>query len=258
MGNFIKAVDEFFSVIIPDEMGRFFCLHLPFWGLVIYISWHVTEYVGLFLVWAVLVFWLTPCLIARIGLKVLAEAELSHYESKWTPLKVSVSVYFISILVLIGIPGWYSGYFMQLIESPAFAEVYWGFIVIWWKVFNFYRSYKLKELQEFLQIFGFSYKSWQIAFLVSSSVIVPILFYRFYTKTREQAQLDELAQSRHEDELRLKRRQEEARVKELEERERLNEKRVLQEQQAQKEEKKKIQEKINEVKGKNPWDSGFL
>lgn len=258
MGNFIKNVDEFFSSLIPDEVGRFFCLHLPFWGLVIYISWHVTEYVGLFLLWGGLVFWLTPYLIARLGLGILAETNLSYHENKWTLFKVSVGVYFISILVLIGIPGGYSGYFVQWIESPAFTEAYWGVIVIWWKCFNFYRNYKLREFKEFLQMFGFRYESWQIAFLVSSSGIVPTLFYWMYARAKEHAQFEELEQSRHEDELRLKRKQEEARAKESAERLRLNEKRALQQQQDEREKQKKIQAKINEIKGKDPWDSGFL
>ena len=76
MVDFIEKVDDFFSGLIEDEVGRFCFMHLPFWGLIVYLIWNLTESLGLYLIWVVLVFVATPYLIAK-GLFKLYESR--HY-----------------------------------------------------------------------------------------------------------------------------------------------------------------------------------
>lgn len=259
MSNPFKKVDEFFATFVDDEMGRFFCFNLPFWSFVAYVTWNLTESLGLYLLWAGVVFGLTPYSVARTGLMIYGEDQIKQDGvGQWQPPWPWICGYVVSILVLIGMPGLYFGYIMKFAQGTAFNDFYWGFVVLWWKFFNFYHDYKTKEIQDFAQGFSFRYLTWAWSFFVSAVVIVPGMFYWLYTSAKERFQTEELEQSRLTEKARSTRLYEEAQAKDTEERQRAFDAKKLNEQQVQKEKQKNIQAKINEIKGKDPWDSGFL
>ena len=66
MSNPFKKVDEFFAAFIDDEANRFFVMNLPFWSFVAYVVWNLMESLGLYLLWAGVVFVLAPYLIAHL------------------------------------------------------------------------------------------------------------------------------------------------------------------------------------------------
>ena len=130
--------------------------------------------------------------------------------------------------------------------------------MVWWKLFNFYHDYKRKDLQNFLKPLVFSFDHWQICFLISAVVIVPLLFYRRNLKAR----LLELTQEREVIRYQKERAEQLAKEKAEEEhrlaRKLAYEERLRQEREIEQAAQKKLQAKINEVKGKDPWESGFL
>ena len=259
MSNPFQKVDEFFATFVDDEMGRFFCFNLPFWSFVLYVTWNLTESFGLYLLWASVVFGLIPYAIARLGFMIYGEDQIKQDGvGHWQPPWAWICGYVVSVLVLIGIPGLYFGYVMKFSQSKVFNDFYWGFVVLWWKVFNFYHDYKMKDLESFAQGFSFRYLTWAWSFFVSAVVIVPGIFYWLYSSTKGRLQAEELERSRLAEKALTKRLYEEAQAKEAEDRQRAFETKKLREQQEQLEKNKKIQAKINEIKGKDPWDSGFL
>lgn len=259
MGKLIKRVNHLFADLVPDEAPRFFCLHLPFWGFLSLVLWHVAKHYGPHLLWAGVAFWLTPYLVARLALRIYGEENIRNDGiGQWQAPKPWILGYAVMILVLIGIPGWYFGLIIKLVQSSVFNKVYWGFLKIWFEVFNFYRDYKFKELEEFAR--GFSFRYWALAWslMVSSVVMVPALFYFLYGKTKEKLYEEELAQSQQAERIRSKRLYEEAQAKEAKERKLAYEAKKELAEKEKLEKQKKIQERLDEIKGKDPWDSGFL
>lgn len=172
-----------------------------------------------------------------------------------------IGSYAVSILALIGVPGWYFGFVLRGIQTQAFSDAYWAGIVYWWRFFNFYHestSAEVKAAQAFANHYDFHYQTWQVSFLVSAIVMTPFLFWLIHSAAKENARTEELEHLRLLKEAEKKTAEEEASQRRLAERQRQFEERRLQEEKAEKERQKKIQEKINEVKGKDPWDSGFL
>ena len=259
MSNPFKKVDEFFALFVDDEMGRFFCFNMPFWSFVIYVTWNLTESLGLYLIWVGLAFVAAPYLIARAGLMIYAEDQIKRAGvGHWQPPWAWICGYVASILVLIGIPGLYFGYVMKFTQSKAFNDFYWGFVVLWWKFFNFYHDYKMKEFESFGRGFSYQYLTWAWSFFVSAALVAPATFPWLYSSAKERLQAEELEQSRLAEKARALKLYEEAQTEEANERQRSYEAKKLREQQEQLEKQKKIQAKINEIKGKDPWDSGFL
>ena len=260
MGNAIKKVDDFFGLFIQDEAGRFFFLHLPFWGFILYITWFTTEAVGLFLIWGMIVFGLVPYISAGVFRGIVAGAENTGDKGV---IWFGIGSYAVSILALIGIPGWYFGFVLKGVQTQAFTDAYWATIVYWWRFFNFYHDFKttaaeIKAAQAFVNHYNFRYQMWQVSFLVSAVVITPILFWWMRGKERAHVRAEELEQQRLLREAEKKKAEEEASQRRYEEQQRLGEQRRLQEEKAEEERQQKIREKINEVKGKDPWGSGFL
>ena len=258
MGNLIRKVDEFFAVFIDDEAKRFFVMHLPFWSLVIWISWLVAKYVGLYLLWLGAVFVVTPFVIAAMGLGIYNESELQYDSGPLTMFRAAAGLYVISVLSLIGIPGWYFGFVLQMIQSQVFRDAYWAVLVFWWKVFNFYHEDTLKDMQAFADGFVFHYRTWQWCFLVSAVAVAPVLFYWLYSRAKEIAAAEEQELARLTAVAEQKRIQDEAREKELAARKLAYEERLRLSAEIEKEKQHKLQEKIKEIKGEDPWDSGFL
>ncbi len=259
MANPIQKVDEFFAAFIDDEATRFFVMHLPFWSFVVYIVWHLTENLGLYLLWAGTTFVVVPYVVAQVLVTIYSDEQIRQDGiGQWRPPWAWICGYVVLILVLIGIPGLYFGYAIQFVQSKMFNKFYWGFVALWWKAFNFYHDYKAKELNEFLQGFSFRYLTWAWSFMVSAVVIVPGMFYWLYATAKENFQAEELEESRLVEKDRALKLQEEAQAKEAQRRQLVFEEKKRQEELAQKEKQRKLQEKMNEIKGKDPWESGFL
>lgn len=259
MSNPFKKVDEFFATFVDDEMGRFFCFNLPFWSFVVYVTWNLTESLGLYLLWAGVVFMAAPYVIARVGLMIYSEDQIKQDGvGQWQPPWAWICGYVVSVLVLIGIPGLYFGYVLKFAQSKMFNDFYWGFVVLWWKVFNFYHDYKMKDLESFAQGFSFRYLTWAWSFFVSAALMVPGMLYWMYASAKENFQAEEIEENRLATAVRALKLQEEAQTKEAQKRQLVFEEKKQQEEQAQKEKQRKLQEKMNEIKGKDPWESGFL
>lgn len=258
MSNPFKKVDEFFTAFIDDEANRFFVMNLPFWSFVTYITWHLVEYLGLYLIWAGLVFVLTPYIMAVIVYTIYNQDKSEYYETPLTFFRFTLAGYLVSVLTLIGIPGWYFGYLMKWIQAPPFNELYWKAIVIWFRVFNFYYDWKNKELQEFANSYSFKYQTWAWSFFMSSVVIVPGIFYWLYSNAREKAEIEEKERVRLAAATEQKRIRDEAREKDVSARQLAYEERQNREQEIEKEKQQKLEAKLKEVRAKDPWDSGFL
>jgi signal transduction histidine kinase len=260
VGSIIKKVDDVFAVFIQDEAGRFFCLHLPFWGVAILITWAVALTLGIYLIWGAIVFGLIPFCAAGI-FQGIYEAE--QYNEKKTGLVVAAVVYVAAALTLIGVPGVRFGLLFTVIETKTFEAAYWWVVEGWWRVFHFYHDFKgtkaeLNEMQDFVNGFSFHFSTWQWEFLVSAFAIAPLMYWWIHKKARERAWDEELENARLDRETEERVEQAKTKAREMAERQRLNEARRIKEAEVEKEKQSKIQEKINEVKGKDPWDSGFL
>ncbi|MEK7484109.1 MAG: hypothetical protein AABZ60_07240, partial [Planctomycetota bacterium] len=164
----------------------------------------------------------------------------------------------VATLVVVGVPGWYFGLLMEWVRSKLFTEIYWTVITYWWRFFSFYHDFKVKDTKRFLKGFAFNYHYCQIAFFVSGVLIAPIMFYWLYVKERKKEKAEAAELIRLAEEAREKQDKEETRKKIMEERERVHAERLRLEQEAKLEEKRKLEERIKEIKGKDPWDSGFL
>lgn len=259
MGNLIRSVDEFFWVFIEDGMGRFILLHLPFWGLSGIITWNVIEYLGLYILFAFIVFAALPFIAANIVFGVyLSEFWYRDYRDRLRFLQVAAAFDVLATLILVGIPGVYFGILMEAIKSKAFTEAYWAIVVYWWKFFNFYHDYKMKDAQEFVNGFSFNYQSCQITFFVSGVVITPFLFYWLFTKAKAKELANEREERRLADEAKAAEEKLKAEETRIAERQRINAERLKREEEARLEKQRKLQEKTHQVTGKDPWESGFL
>jgi len=255
VGNFIKKVDEFFEMFIGDEMGRGFFLHLPFWGVIIFFLWNLTEALGLYLIWIVVVFGLIP-FFSALGFQAIYDMD-KYSESQIKP-RIALGIYVTAVLTLIGIPGLYFGLIIKGVQTSMFSDSYWEVINTWWNFFNFYHKYSLKEAQAFVNRYVFHYQSWQISFLISAVVIAPMIFWSLHKDEKEQVRIDELNSRRLNNEAAEKIKQEAIKQKEYEVWQLKVKQERYREEQAEIERQRKIQEKIKEVKGKDPWGSGFL
>ncbi len=259
MGKIINKVDEFFSTFIEDEAGRFFFLHLPFWGLTGIVTWQVLEHLGLYLIFAFVVFVALP-FIAASGFMGIYDSEFRYLDQseRLKFFRVSGAIAVGATLLLIGIPGVYFGLLMNVVRSEIFSKAFWVVITYWWRFFNFYHEYKIKDMRDFLKGFTFNYQHCQIAFFISSAIVAPLMFYWLFVRAKKKERAQALETIRLEEEARLAQDRKEAREKIIAERERVNSERLRFEQEAKIAEQRKLQAKINEVRGKDPWESGFL
>ena len=261
MRKFAAAVDRFFYQLIEDEPSRAFFLHLPFWGLAAWLAWYVMLHSGLWLLWVTLVFIVMPIVLSTASMDIYksSQDEPTYLNGKITMFRAWCAAYVCLVLAMIGIPGHYLGLILQVVQSNVFARAYWWGIEAWWKLFHVYQTaYNTKDLQAFLKFYEFEFATWQWCFLVSSVVLAPAWFAWLYTEERtarlvreSEAEVaaikakDDLAQAERD-----KAKAEERRI-ELK-------KKQLAKLEAEAEARRKLDAKINEVKGKDPWDSGFL
>jgi hypothetical protein len=258
MSNPIAKVDEFFYTLIPDEGPRVFCLHLPFWGGLLCIVWNLAEHFGLYLIWAAVVFVIFPYGLASFGHGIYERNKFERLGSLVTLFRFIVVSYVVAVYLIIGIPGFRNGYLIRALASETFATWYVQGLVVWYRVFNFYHDIDPKEFKKFIYRFELNYQTWQWCLLVSLLVIVPGMFYLIYSIAKDEAKKQELAKIKALEEVAERRERDEARRKECAERELAYEKEKKREQEIEQEKQRKIKAKITEVKGKDPWSSGFL
>jgi hypothetical protein len=254
----VKRVDDFFASFIEDEVGRAFFLHLPFWGISLFLAWCLMGEFGLYLLWAAIVFVVVPFSVAAGYREIYEHDGYQRHAGKWTAFRASLALYAVAVLALIGVPGWYQGLLMRAIESDAFTKAYWWAVVHWWQVFNFYREDELKELQAFANRLRFSYAIWQWSFFASAAIVAPAFFFWFCAIAKDLAKQEKIEAARRESEAMEAKRRADARAREMAEYSQREEKRRNEELEAKMEERRKIEAKVNEVRGKDPWESGFL
>ena len=255
MSNPIAKVDDFFAALIPDEGPRVFFLHLPFWGGLLCIVWNLAEHFGLYLIWAALVFAIVPYMLASLGYVIY---ERNKFASSAKVVWFSLISYLAMVYLIIGIPGLRNGYLIRALASETFATWHVQGLVVWYRVFNFYHEIDPKEFKKFIYRFELNYQTWQWCFLVSLLVIVPGMFYFFYEIAKDEAKKQALAKIKALEEVAERRERDEARSKEIAARELAYEKEKKRELEVEQEKQRKIKAKITEVKGKDPWSSGFL
>lgn len=255
MSNIIEKVDDFFAALIPDEGPRVFCLHLPFWGGLLCITWNLAEHFGLYLIWAALIFAIFPYGLASFWHGIY---ERNKFSSTAKVVWFTLISYLVAVYLIIGIPTLRNGYLIKGLASETFAAWYVQGLVIWYRAFNFYHEIDPKEFKNFIYRFELNYQTWQWCLLVSLLVIVPGMFYLFYEISKDEAKKQELARIKALEEVEERRARDEARKKELAERELAYEKEKKRELELEQERQRKIKAKITEVKGKDPWSSGFL
>ena len=255
MSNPIAKVDDFFATLIPEDGPRVFFLHLPFWGGLLCIAWNLAEHFGLYLIWAAVVFAIFPYGLASFGHGIY---ERNKFLSTAKVVWFALISYLAAVYLIIGIPGFRNGYLIRALASETFATWYVQGLVIWYRVFNFYHEIDPKEFKKFIYRFELNYQTWQWCFLVSLLVIVPGMFYLFYDAAKDESKKQELAKIKALEEVEERREREEAHRKECAERELAYEKEKKREIAIEQEKQRKIKAKITEVKGKDPWSSGFL
>ncbi len=255
MSNPIAKVDDFFATLIPEDGPRVFFLHLPFWGGLLCITWNLALAFGLYLIWAAVVFAILPYGLASFGHGIY---ERNKFASSAKVVWFALIGYLAVVYWIIGIPTLKNGYLIRALASETFATWYVQGLVIWYRVFNFYHDIDPKEFKKFIYRFELNYQTWQWCFLVSLLVIVPGMFYLIYSIAKDEAKKQELAKIKALEEVAERRERDEARRKELAERELAYEKEKKRELELEQEKQRKIKAKITEVKGKDPWSSGFL
>lgn len=268
MRKFALSVDRFFYQFIEDEPSRAFFLHLPFWSLSLWISWYVLLHSGLWLLWVAVTLIVAPVVLSALSMEIY---KTSQHEPTmaggWiTMFRAWCAAYVCLVCTLIGIPGLYFGLILQVVQTNMFANAYWWVITFWWKLFHVYQTdYNMKDMRAFLTFYGFQYVTWQWCFLVSAVAIAPSLFGWLYlverTDRRVRASEAEAAAEKVKDDLKKaeinKAKAETEKLRAEAGRVELEKKRQAA-REAEAEEKRKHEAKINEVKGKDPWDSGFL
>ncbi len=223
MSNPIAKVDDFFAGLIPEDGPRVFAI--------------------------------LPYALASLGHGIY---ERNKFASKAKAVWFTLISYLAAVYLIIGIPGFRNGYLIRALASETFATWYVQGLVIWYRVFNFYHEIDPKEFKKFIYRFELNYQTWQWCLLVSLLVIVPGMFYLFYDAAKDEAKKQEIAKIKADEEIEERRVRDEARKKELAERELAYEKEKKREQEIEQEKQRKIKAKITEVKGKDPWSSGFL
>jgi hypothetical protein len=211
----------------------------------------------------------TPIVVAKVFVLVAAEENEKALYDPSSGLKVVIFSYLVYVLTMIGIPGVYPGLVPFLLQTDTFSTGYQYVMVYWYLAFSFGDSVNKKVLVKFISSMLSQREVWHRDLFFSHVVTAPILAVWFYSKSKARVYaLERLEEKRKvEQELQLKleaerfeeekRRQLEQEKKTLEEK-RIRDERLRQQKALEAEKKKKIEEKINEVKGKSPWDSGFL
>ena len=268
MFNPFKKADQLFEIFISDEDARIVC-HIFFWPLAYLISWALLINLGPFLIFYFILFMAPIFIFTKICFK------------KNTFIVVPVGLLLLGLVA--GVPWVYSGLLVKFLKTKMFVGLFQNLIFYWWKGFNHlwpFKDWVSEDGQYDLNFFTVQAIYW------ASGVILPMVFLTWFNYqeeqrpvwekedfnyheaplTPEEAKAQDAWRIEHDkimEERRLKdeaKKLEEKKLQEkaLEERRQAEARAVQEAERRKKEEEDKRLKKIQEVRGKNPWDSGFL
>ena len=257
MGNPFKAVDEFLEVFITDEFGRFI-FNVIFWVLATFIMWFFSAWFGPLLFWFLILCFL-PSLLFSLFLK-------------GEPLWLVWGLGLILLFAVVGVPYVFYGYLMKLVMTKTFDAVYIWSIKTWWGFLNHLHPFSNADIT--WDMYKLSYQNLQIFFSITGLILPNIICsflpekeYKlpsyesdpmYYTPTPLTPEEEALKIKEDQIELLEARKAQAIREKALEEERQAEARARAEAERKRKEEEERRQKKIQEVRGKNPWDSGFL
>ena len=285
-----SAVDNLLKPFISFEDYRI-TAQMLLWTIVILLFHNLVEHYALLIVMDVVLFYSCPWFVANEACRTYLEVRESQPPYQEDPLKFAVGAYVFSLFVLIGIPHLYGGLIIQMVKSNIFQSFYWFFVNLWFVIFNFAHPTQ-PNFDAFHQSMVISYDGLIFKLLLGFGIIAPAMAFSLYPRLKEKRAKDRdievLAKAKREREFeeiererrlaeydRIERAQEGSRLREefklnqeanraeavaasKAETERLKRERKSHLEQIEVEKKRKIETRIQEVKGKNPWDSDFI
>jgi len=285
-----RSIDNFLKPFISYADFRI-TAQLLLWTGVILLFHNLIEHYVLLIVMDLVLFYSCPWFVANEACQTYLEMGENQPPYQEDPLKFAAGAYVFSLLVMIGIPHLYGGFIIQMVKSNLFDSFYWVFANIWFVIFNFAHP-TTQSLATFHQSMVISYDALALKLLLSFGVIVPVMAFLLYPGLKEKRakdkELETLEKAKRERDFEQKERErmrpeyeqieraredlrlrEEFRLKQEANRaaasaasnaetERLKRERKSHFEQIEVEERRKVEARIQEVKGKNPWDSDFI
>lgn len=248
MMEFLENVDEFFKVFIEDGLGRFVFCHLPFWSLIYFIAWNFLAYLGPYVIFGVVFFILPPLIFGGILFEIYKMDEVRTFRR----FKIAIPIYLGILLITVGIPKLYYGWFLDMVSNRDVDKIYVGFIKYWWIFFNHLQPFKDVEVPT--DLYQYRFVSLQFLLWAVSLLGTSVIFYIFYdTDKDEQKKIQQEIEKEAQEEVRNAQLTKERRIRD--EALRLKNEEIARAKQVEEDAK---QRKIDETKAKDPWDSGFL
>ena len=244
----LEALDEFFKLIIEDGLGRFVFCHIPFWSFFYWLFWNIGAYLGPYILFGV-VFLVIPSLFFA---GILFEIYKHNEERSFKRFKIAVPIYLGILLGIVGIPYVYFGAFLSFVSDKDVNDFSWGFIKYWWAFLNHIQPFK--DVVPPWKLYEYTYSHLQILLLAVALIVTPFFFYNFFESDKRKIEEAKKEMERlEEEELAEKRVIEQERIREENWRRRQEE-----EARAKRGLELAKQQKLNETKAQDPWDSGFL
>ena len=257
MGNPFKAVDEFIEDFVYDEFWRF-VINVIAWILISFILWFFSAWFGPLVFWFIIL-----CFLPSLLFSLLLKGE---------PLWLTWGLGIILLLALVGVPYVFYGYLMKLVMTKTFSSVYIWSINIWWGFLNHLHPFSNADIT--WDMYSLNYQNLEVFFFITGLVLPNIICaflpdkeYKlpsyeadpiYYTPTPLTPEEEALKIKEDQIELLEARKAQAIREKALEEERQAHARARAEEARVKKEEEERRQKKIQEVRGKNPWDSGFL
>jgi hypothetical protein len=267
--NPFTKIDQLLEKLISNEDWRI-AFQIFIWPLAYWVLWALLINLGPFLVFYIILYATPIYIFTRIGYK------RNPY------IVFPLGLLFLSLVG--GVPWGFSGLLVKLIKIKAFVGFSTKFVLYWWKGLNHlwpFTDWVPNKNQYDLDVFMIRYIYW------GSGIILPLAFTSLFDYleeqkpfwerddfkppqevplTPEEAEAQAAWRIEHDKFMEERRLKDEAKA--LEEK-RLQEKLLEEKRQAEirarleaerlkKEAEEKRLKKIEEVRGKNPWDSGFL
>ena len=285
-----RLVDNLLNPFISFEDYRI-TVQMLLWMSLILLFHNLVERYALLIVIDLLLLYSCPWFVASEACQDYLEFKENQPPYQEDPLKFAVGAYVFSLLVLIGIPHLYGGLIIQMVKSNIFQSFYWFFANLWFVIFNFAHP-TAQSLAAFHQSMVISYDALILKLLLGFGIIAPAMAFSLHPGIKEKRakdrDLEVLAKAKREREFeeierkrrlaeydRIERAQEGSRLREEfklkqeanrgaaiaaanAETERLKRERKSHLEQIEVEKKRKVEARIQEVKGKNPWDSDFI
>lgn len=285
-----SSVDNLLKPFISYEDYRI-TVQMLLWMSLILLFHNLVERYALLIVMDFILFYSFPWFVASEACQTYLEFKENQPPYQEDPLKFAIGAYVLSLLVLIGIPHLFGGLIIQMVKSNIFQSFYWFFANLWFVIFNFAHPTK-PNFDAFHQSMVISYNGLILKLLLGFGIIAPAVAFSLYPGLKEKRakdrELEVLAKAKREREFeekererryaeynRIERAHEGSRLGEEfklkrdanhasaitaanAETERLKRERKSHLEQIEIEKKRKVEARIQEVKGKNPWDSDFI